>query len=469
MIGGLGGMAGEREGNYEGCPYGRVGLKGCGTMGAGFDSDGAMERVMQDFDRGPDFRITKVWAKNFRSIADVSLEMDALTILVGPNASGKSNLLDILRFIKDALRDMEVAVSRRQGMEGIARHGAGDGDLDIEMGVAAVVRSSYAESGYYSVKYGFTLASIGNGGYRVGREYGKVKEGDGSDAVEFRVEDGNLADPDFLLSRVSGQAALARDESDFDTNDLALPIFLRMYRQLIPREAKISKRKVASLYNGLRELHRNLVGMRFYHIFPNTVREPRRPSNTLVLKEDAENLASAIKGMKGMENDSRERLRDDVELLMPGVSDVRVEPVGGYLVVKLKREAIAGDPWIDLSMESDGVVRLLGLVVALYQRPYLPVIGIEEPELTAHPDTLAVLADMINEAARRSQVIVTTHSPDLIDFLTEYKAIESLRIVELEDGVTTARPVGGRKTALVKKRLASPGELHRIGQLTVSW
>ena len=438
------------------------------------DQTEGTEGVMQGFDGEsnfrvtPDFRITRVWAKNFRSVADVSLEMDALTVLVGPNASGKSNLLDILRFIKDALRDLEAAVSRRQGMEGVTRRGAGDGDLDIEMGAAAVVRSRYAESGYYSVEYGFTLASIGNGGYRVSREYGKVWEGNGSDAVGFRIEDGNLADPDFLLSRVSGQAALVRDESDFDTNDLALPIFLRMYRQLIPREAKISKRKVASLYNGLRELHRNLVGMRFYHIFPNTIRGPRLPSNTLILKEDAENLASVIKRMKGMENDSRERLRDDVELIMPGVSDIRVESVGGYLVVKLKREAIVGDPWIDLSMESDGVVRLLGLAVALYQRPYLPVIGIEEPELTAHPDTLAVLADMINEAARRSQVIVTTHSPDLIDFLTDYRTVENLRIVELEDGVTTASRVGDNQAKAVKKHLFSPGELYRTGELTVS-
>ena len=435
-------------------------------MRAGFDRDGVTERVMQGFDRGPDFRITRVWAKNFRSVADVSLEMGALTILVGPNASGKSNLLDILRFIKDALRDLEVAVSRRQGMEGVARHGVGDGGSDVEMGVEAIVRSRYAESGYYSVEYGFTLADMGNGMYRVSKEYGKVWQGDGSEAVGFRIEDGNLAAPDFLLPRVSGQAAPIRDESDFDTNDLALPILLRMYRQLITREASISERGVSSLYSGLRGLHRNLVGMRFYRIFPNTVRGPRPPSNTLILKEDAENLASVIKGMKGMESDSRERLRDDVELIMPGVSDIRVESVGGYLVVKLKREAIAGDPWIDLSMESDGVVRLLGLVAALYQRPYLPVIGIEEPELTANPWTLAVLADMINEASRRSQVIVTTHSPDLIDLLTNYRRTESLRVVELVGGVTTARRVGDNQAKAVKKHLFSPGELYRMGELT---
>ena len=209
--------------------------------------------------------------------------------------------------------------------------------------------------------------------------------------------------------------------------------------------------------------------MRFYHIFPNTIREPQRLSNAFPLKEDAENLASIIiKGFDRVESGSMARLREDVELLMPGVSDVGVDAVGGYLVVKLRRDSIDGDPWIDLSMESDGTIRLLGLVVALYQQPYLPVIGIEEPELTAHPDALAVLADMINEAARRSQVIVTTHSPDLIDFLTDYRTVENLRIVELDGGVTTVQAgrgqegYSGKETSSFSRRVTSTGATFRI-------
>lgn len=438
--------------------------------------DGNMERVMQGFDgepnfrMTPDFRITRVWARNFRSIADVSLELDPLTILVGPNASGKSNLLDVLRFIKDALRfDLEVAVSRRQGMEGVVRHEAGGGCSDVEMGVAAVVHSRYAESGYYSVEYGFAITSIGSGGYRVSKEYGKVREGDDSDAVEFRVEDGRLATSEFFIggTRHSFSSYDVDLLIDFDTDRLAFPFIVRASRPLV-RDAEISGR-AALLHDGMRELHRKLTGMRFYHIFPNTIREPQRLSNAPTLEENAENLGAVIKkGFDRVEPGSMERLREDVRLLMPGVSDIGVDAVGGYLVVRLKRNAIAGDGWLDLSMESDGAIRLLALVVALYQQPYLPVIGIEEPELTAHPDTLAVLADMINEASRRSQVIVTTHSPDLIDFLTNYRTTESLRIVEPEGGVTTARRVADKKAALVKKHLASPGELYRMGELTIS-
>ncbi len=430
-----------------------------------------MECVMQGFDEEPnfrmtpDFRITRVWAKNFRSIADVSFDLDPLTILVGPNASGKSNLLDILRFVKDALRDLEIAVSSRQGMEGVARHGVGGGDSDltcIEVGVAATMRDGHAEHGYYSVEYGFTIARADNGGYWVSSENGRVRDGDDSAVAEIRIEDGNLALPDFAVEGALN--SLPYDDIVFRSDDLVVPTIVRVFRQLIP-DAETSAREV-SFYDGLLELLRNLSVMRFYHIFPNTIREPQRLSNAPTLEEDAENLASIIKGFDRVESDSMAHLREDVGLLMPGVSDIGVDAVGGYLVVKLKRDAIAGDPWIDLSMESDGTIRLLGLVVALYQQPYLPVIGIEEPELTVHPGALAVLADMINEAARRSQVIVTTHSPDLIDFLTNNRTTESLRVVELAGGVTTVRQVGDNQVKAVKKRLFSPGELYRMGEIT---
>ena len=442
-------------------------------MMVGIVCDGNMERLMAGFDIGPNFQITRVWARNFRSVADVSLEMDPLTILVGPNASGKSNLLDILRFVKDALRfDLEVAVSMRQGMEGVARHGAGDGGSDVEVGIEAIVRDGRFGDGYCSVEYGFTLACIDDGGYKVGREYGKVREGDDSDTFEFRIEYGRLAKSEFFIG--GSRHSLSYGDIDFDTEDLAFPSLVRMYRSLIARDAEVSVRGALSLYRGLSELRQNLTSMRFYHIFPNTIRAPRRPSNTLILEENARNLGTIIKELARAETGSMERLREDVRLLVPGVSDIRVDVVGGYLVVKLKHDAMSGDPWLDLSMESDGTVRLLGLLAALYQqrprqRPrlrYLPVIGIEEPELAAHPGTLAVLADMINEASRRSQVIVTTHSPDLIDFLTNRRVTESLRIVELAGGVTAVRRVGDNQVKAVKKHLFSPGELYRMGELT---
>ncbi len=429
-----------------------------------------MESLMQSPHRQPTFQITGVWAKNFRSIADTSVELDRLTVLVGPNASGKSNILDIMRFLKDALRfDLEAAVSIRHGI-GAIHHQESEGCIsDIEIGISATL-GGYAEISDIYVEYGFALASEPDGGFKVSREYGKVWEGDNSGKpAEFKIENGNLVSPE-LLKRISPQIGLFADyaNSDFDTTALAFPILLRIARRNGVTSYEDNGFATALMYSALWRLQRNLLDMRFYHIFPNAIRGPQKSGNAYPLNEDAGNLASTLRKMGSESPESMACLKESLGRLIPGISDLEVTPAGGYLVVRLKHDSVRGGVWFDLSQESDGTVRLLGLLAALYQRRYLPLIGIEEPELTVHPGALAVLADLLNEATQRSQIIVTTHSPDLIDCMTDYKHIEGLRIVELVNGATTVGQVSDTQIEAVKQNLFSPGELHRMGELELT-
>ena len=159
------------------------------------------------------------------------------------------------------------------------------------------------------------------------------------------------------------------------------------------------------------------------------------------------------------------RLKESLGRLIPGVSDLEVTSAGGYLVIRLKHDAVPGGAWFDLSLESDGTVRLVALLAVLYQHRIPPLIGIEEPELTVHPGALSVLADLFNEAANRSQLVVTTHSPDFVDCVTDYRAVNSLRIVELVDGATKVGRIPENQMEAVRQHLFSPGELHRMGEL----
>ena len=185
---------------------------------------------------------------------------------------------------------------------------------------------------------------------------------------------------------------------------------------------------------------------------------PRDPS---LLNESGSNLASIVKEMIKNQSPYLAEIKSLLGHVLPGMSDLHVLRVGGFLVVKLRHQRRnGGGPTsaFDLSQESDGTVRLLGLLTALYQPTPPPLIGIEEPELTIHPGALAVISDILVEAAQRTQVLVTTHSPDLIDRLP----IDSLRAVDLDDGRTRVGPVSETQAEAVRTGLFTSGELHSI-------
>ena len=112
----------------------------------------------------------------------------------------------------------------------------------------------------------------------------------------------------------------------------------------------------------------------------------------------------------------------------------------------------------NVTQMSDGTLRVLGLLVALYQDPRSGVIALEEPELTIHPGMLPLITDSITEISDRTQVLVTTHSPELIDRFDPSQIIA----VELEKGITSARPLNAAQVNAVKEKLFSLGELMSV-------
>lgn len=403
--------------------------------------------------------ITKVWAKNFRSLEDVELKLGPLTVLVGPNASGKSNTVDTLRFVADALRmELDAAITARHGIGALRRWSAKGRPYDIEIGLRA-------GGSNFSIEYSFVLASGLHGQYKVKREHATAEFGGLYKTLppqEFEVKDGHLTKPPIDAKKNGEKLSLfpgISPPTEFESTSLAFPIIRRMpcfYRPL-----RVGGRRNVLLLNPFSQLYAHLTKMRFYHIFPPMLREPQKPGNPYPLDEHGENLASVLREMIRSNSPYLPDLRDALSKVVPGVCDVQVSQVGGYLVGKLKHEGAEGDgsrALFDLSQESDGTLRLIGLLVALFQHPSPSLIAIEEPELTIHPGALAVLADLLREATRRTQILVTTHSPDLIDRIS----VEDIRAVEVISGVTTVAMVADHQREAVRTGLFSPGELHRM-------
>jgi predicted ATPase len=148
-----------------------------------------------------------------------------------------------------------------------------------------------------------------------------------------------------------------------------------------------------------------------------------------------------------------------------GMSSLRV----GHMETIEFRQRVAGSeqPWKFPAINmSDGTLRALAVLTAVFQfgeRGAARLIGIEEPETALHPAAAGLLLDCLREGARERQIVVTTHSPDLLD--SDVLAPEQLLAVSAVGGTTTIGPVDAASRQALRDSLYRAGELLRLGQL----
>jgi len=114
----------------------------------------------------------------------------------------------------------------------------------------------------------------------------------------------------------------------------------------------------------------------------------------------------------------------------------------------------------DVKEESEGFRRFMAQLVALYQSPPKQTMCFEEPENGIHPGALEILAGEFEKCPveGRGQVILTTHSPQLLDYFDS----KAIRVVQLENLETKIGPVSANQTDALRNRLLSPGELLTV-------
>lgn len=364
--------------------------------------------------------ITEVRVKNFRGIGEECIALDRLTVLVGRNGAGKSSVVDALRFIKDAISvGLDDAIVHRHGIASLRRWSP---TKPYDIGMALKI-----ERNNFSAEYEFTLVSLPDGGFKVKHEACSARRG--NQAFQFERDGDKL--------RMSGNQN--KPIRRLDSSALAFPA-LAIFSPELSR---------------LRGILRSLG---FFAIFPNTLREPQKPSAQKVLSEHGDNLATVIRDLKAKKPHAMEAIIAALDKVVGGIQDIRVQQVGGFLATEIKHVMSAKhSAWFDLSQESDGTLRMLGLLVALYhsERSFL---AIEEPELTLHPGALAVLSDVLGEVAKHGQLLITTQSPDLI---ARFPA-DQLRVVEREEGLTRIGCIAEEQRQAISDQLFSAGDLLRI-------
>lgn len=372
--------------------------------------------------------LKRVSLRNYKSIASCDVRLSPLTYLVGANGSGKSNFLDALHLVRDALASsLDNAMNERGGLSEVRRRSSGH---PTHFGIRLDFALPTGEDCYYA----FTVGALPSGGYEVQKEECSIG--------------GAGKGPFFLLER--GRLVSSSEESfPAVTGD---------------RLALVSASGLAAF----RPVYDALTSMGFYNLNPKLIRELQKPQDGRLLKPAGENTASVVGHLARTNPAAMQIIEDYLHAVVPMVHGVERVVVGPMESLSFKQDmAGAKNPWHFLAQNmSDGTLRALGVLTALFQgnSDHSPsLIGIEEPETALHPGAAAALREALERASERTQVIVTSHSPDLLDDMQI--SPEELLIVASEAGVTRIVPLGQGSRIAMREHLCSAGELLRLNQL----
>jgi predicted ATPase len=209
--------------------------------------------------------------------------------------------------------------------------------------------------------------------------------------------------------------------------------------------------------------------MGFYNLNPEAMKELQSPDAGELLHRDGGNIASVIARLAFDKPDVLVRIREYLERIVPGVKDFERIALGPRETLEFRQEVKGSKhPWKFYAANmSDGTLRALGALTAVTQlaNRKMPVtlVGIEEPETALHPAAAGALMDALREAAAHTQVVVTSHSPDLLEQVDPSK--DSLLVVDSREGTTRIAAPDEASRDAIRNHLYSAGDLLRMNQL----
>lgn len=370
--------------------------------------------------------IRQVQIQNYKSIGKLSVNLELFNVFVGPNGSGKSNFIDALAFVKDCLSNsLEYAFRERGGIAAVRRCSPGH-PTDIKITIVMELEDNLLAS--YTLKIAAKFEKRFTVALEQCKVQGMFKE------YEFKIENGHF------IKEIPG------------IRPKVYPDRLGLYG--------------ASATDEFRPVYDFLTSMRFYSIIPKELRELQKSDPGDYLNRDGSNAAAILKRLKKDEpsNWRYERLCSLLSRVVQGIRKVEYHPVGQKETIQIKQDVGTKHPWtFDALNMSDGTLRVLGLLLAVYQPGFHSLIAIEEPESTVHPAVSELIIEVLLDAANERQILVTTHSPDILDY--KYVQDTQIKVVTMLDFSTIIAPLSQSSREAIRNRLYTAGELLRAGEL----
>jgi predicted ATPase len=391
--------------------------------------------------------LLKVRAKNFLSLRDVEVDLQPLNVLVGPNAAGKSNFLDVIRFLGDAAReDLRPAIEKRGGYDGVRFRGApaNGGKIEIHIEAKATKHATERAPDAYTLRFWQNpLVAAPTRRVLVREEEFSFKR------VPGRGRRLTIQGKKFTIHEEANRPA--RTESLLQPESLALSTLPR----LAPERGGEQVGTIADLFST-------------FVVFDVDVSAARKPSTDDggELFADASNLAAFLHRLTAHE-DWFAAFEEDARAMIPGYKRMRFNHLGGAeqaVAVEIEETGLRGTT--PLSQASYGSIRVLALLALLYETKPEKLTCIEEIDHGLHPHLFDRLVERLRWASERTQFLIVTHSPALVNRLHASELIVCER--DAETGETHMPAIDPDDVRIMEEKLRGKmglGELWFTGTL----
>lgn len=405
-------------------------------------------------------KIKRIKVFNFKTFKELDLELGDFNVLIGPNASGKSNFVQILKFLRDICRDgLDNAVSMQGGtkyLRNIKIQKIFKIELIIEYIYSLNLKhienkiSHHIITNFKEIKYKFDLAiESRKNNYKII-----------SEEITFYC--------DFTKDGINSKGSISLDRNGkrniyCEKPEIKIDEGLYLFPLQNPKNIKdliLINRPILTFLDN--PMYAFLNNIKIHNFEPKYSKRAVPITGKAELEEDGSNLSLVLKNIME-DNEKRMSFLNFIKYILPFVTDIGLEKfIDRSLIFKLKEKYF--NKYIPASFLSDGTINIIALIIALYfqNKPFLII---EEPEKNLHPQIIPGVIELIKEASKNTQIIITTHNPEVV----KHAGIENLLCVSRDnDGFSKiVRPADSEYVKTFLKNEIGIDELHIQNLLSI--